>query len=470
MKRITSILVAGGIAAFGFAPKAFAFHDGGVAYCEGCHTMHNSLNGNTIRTGGTAGQGVQFLLKGNDQSSTCLNCHASSQTNGSYHIMTWPVPNWAGGSAPVNFSPGGDFAWLTSPNRTTPTGSHATPAKSQHLGHNVIAADYVSGAFGAVDPDISVAPGGTYASANLMCISCHNPHPNGRVVDAAGTIAYNTLGGTPVAPITGSGSYGALASTGQAVGVYRLLGGVNYAPKSYAGAPKFTADPPIAVAPSTYNNGGTSAASAGEALGQTRVAYGKGMSEWCANCHTNIHTTVADGQSAPFIHPAGATALLSAAATISGNATTNAAIYNAYKSSGDLSGDSSNSYLSLVPYEEGTGDIATLASHAGNKVTAGLTGPTTGTENVMCLSCHRAHASGFGSMTRWAATGDEFITIVGAWPGKDRTDADAAEGIAYSDNWTQAQYSAAMYNYPATNFGGATSQNRSLCNKCHAKD
>ncbi|HUJ25225.1 MAG TPA: cytochrome C [Myxococcales bacterium] len=458
--RISSILVAGGIAALGFAPNAFAFHDGGVAYCEGCHTMHNSQNGATIRTGGTVGQGVKYLLKGSDQSSTCLTCHANAAT-GSYHIMTWPVPNWAGGLAPINFTPGGDFAWITSPNRTSPTGSHSTPAKSQHLGHNVIAADYVSGAFGVADPDIATAPGGTYAAANLMCISCHNPHPNGRVVDSSGTIAYNTLGGTPVAPITGSGSYGAIATATEAVGVYRLLGGVNYAPLSYVGAPKFTADPPVAVAPSTYNRT--------EAATQTRVAYGKGMSEWCANCHTNIHTSVSDGQSAPYIHPAGATALLSQTANLSGTATTNAAIYTAYKSSGDLSGNQTSSYLSLVPFEEGTGNIATLASHAVID-NSQLGGPITGNENVMCLSCHRAHASGFGSMTRWAATGDEFITIAGAWPGKDRTDADSAEGIAYSDNWTQAQYTAAMYNYPATTFGGATGQNRSLCNKCHAKD
>ena len=41
MKFHTLIAVAA-IATFGFAPKAMAFHDGGVAYCDGCHTMHNS--------------------------------------------------------------------------------------------------------------------------------------------------------------------------------------------------------------------------------------------------------------------------------------------------------------------------------------------------------------------------------------------------------------------------------------------
>jgi len=242
--------------------------------------------------------------------------------------------------------------------------------------------------------------------------------------------------------------------------VYRLLGGNGYKPLSYTGGPLFTADPPVAVAPATYNQS--------EASAQVHVAYGKGMSEWCGNCHTNIHTTVSDGQSSPFIHPAGSTALLSQSANLAGATTTNAAIYNAYQGSGDLSGTGAAAYLSLVPYEVNTGSLATLQGLATNAAPtpAQAAGPT-GSENVMCLSCHRAHASGFGSMTRFSVTGDEFITIASQWPGKDRTDSNSAAGIAYSDNWSQAQYSAAMYNQPATKFAY---DQRVLCNKCHAKD
>lgn len=104
-------------------------------------------------------------------------------------------------------------------------------------------------------------------------------------------------------------------------------------------------------------------------------------------------------------------------------------------------------------FEEGTKVIATLASHAGAG-TGSTQGPTTGTENVMCLSCHRAHASAFGSMTRWDNS-TEYITEGGGY----RAD---ANGIL-----TSAQYLAAMYDRPATAF--AVTQ-RSLCNKCHAKD
>ena len=83
----------------------------------------------------------------------------------------------------------------------------------------------------------------------------------------------------------------------------------------------------------------------------------------------------------------------------------------------------------------------------------------------MCLTCHRAHAGGFDSATRWQNRG-EFLTIAGAWPGSDAPSAEG-KGGQYSNGYTQAQYTAAMGNRPATNY--ATFQ-RSLCNKCHAKD
>jgi len=453
--KLTWMIAAVAATLLGGAPAARAFHDGGVAYCEGCHTMHNSQNGVALNTHVPAGTGVQYLLKGSDQSSTCLNCHAAA-TPGSYHVMTWPIP--AAGLPPLNEGPGGDFAWLQK-SFSVPAGAHGTMPAKQHHGHSIVAAD-----FGLIpDPDIAVAPGGTYSNQNLTCVSCHNPHNNARIVDANGTIGHSVTGGPGGAavfgkslPIGGSGSYGALPDANQAVGVYRMLGGAGYAPDSYNAVP-FTAEPPIAVAPSSYNRS--------EAATDTRVAYGKGMSEWCANCHTSIHTSVSDGSSAPFVHPAGATALLTQSASISGFSTTNAAIYNAYKASGDLSGTQATSYTSLVPYEEGTTSLATLASHATN--TGSFTaGPTTGTETVMCLSCHRAHASAFGSMTRWA-NNTEFITIAGQWPGIDANNADTAEAVAYSNGMTQAEYSKAMYDHPAAQFAF---KQRSLCNKCHAKD
>jgi hypothetical protein len=423
--KLSLVIMAAALLTIGLSSMAYAFHDGGVANCEGCHTMHNSIGNTAVlsKGGATIFKGVAYLLKGSDQSSTCINCH-SGATLSSYHIFT---TGSIAGVGPANYTPGGDFAWLTK--SWTPL-AHGATLNGQRLGHNVIAAD-----FGLVqDPDLNVAPGGTYANTNLTCISCHDPHPSARIIDNAGTIAKRTMG-QAVLPISGSGSYGSLPTATEAVGVYRILGGSGYVPKSYSGGPAFTTDPPVAVAPSTYNRKETAT--------ETRVAYGKGMSEWCANCHTSIHN---DSLSSAFIHPASNQALLTSSNI--------AANYNAYKKSGDLSGAQATSYTSMVPFEEGTTTIATLTTHAGAG-TGSTAGPGTGTENVMCLSCHRAHATGFRFISRWD-NDSEFITAAGAY------NVGTAAG-----NRNNVEYTAAMYDRPASNY--ATYQ-RSLCNKCHAKD
>jgi hypothetical protein len=447
--------------------SAYAFHDGGVAYCDGCHSMHNS-SGNKTMSGGrntklagwnaagkaslTQFQGNAYLLQGSDDSSTCLNCHAASDTAPTgYHVMTFPAPT--GTAAPAERTPGGDFSWLTMTFSATASYGAPVTSKGERHGHNVVAQDY-----GLVaDTTLLTAPGGSFPAASLSCASCHDPHSRARVIDANGTIA-NSAFGTKVLPIGSSGSYGAVATLNEAVGVYRLLAPSNYSQDSVTNPLPFNANPPVAVAPATYNQS--------EGTSEVRVAYGAGMSEWCANCHRSIHNPNTGGANTALIHPAGNGALLTATANdLAGNnnGTTIAAIYNAYKMSGDLTGVQTASYTSLVPYEEGTTTIATLASHASN-TGAYTAGPSAGTENVMCLSCHRAHAGGFDSLSRWNNKA-EFLTVGGAFPGTDAT-GEGAYG-QYSMGMTQAQQQAAYYDRPASTFAYAQ---RSLCNKCHAKD
>ncbi|WP_243336554.1 cytochrome C [Anaeromyxobacter soli] len=446
-KRTAGALVA---LALAVPCSVLAFHDGGVATCDGCHTMHNS-KGNTAmakKGASTQFQGFAYLLQGSDQSSTCLNCHAAADTAPkSYHVMTT-------GGGVVEMTPGGDFAYLTKSYVTPIRGAPPTNAADKH-GHNVIAADYGLSA----DTKLTTAPGGNYDATKLSCISCHDPHSRARIVDAAGTIASSALG-AKVLPIDGSGSYGATPTVDAAVGVYRLLAPIGYVPMSVPTATAFTADPPIAVAPSTYNRS--------EATFDTRVAYGSGMSEWCANCHGAIHNNGINAGNTKLIHPAGNGALLTAQANdLAGNplGTTIAAIYNAYKGSGDLTGTQTSSYDSMVPFEEGTTDIATLASHA---VIDGSVkdGPVTGNENVMCLSCHRAHATAFPQLSRWNNNAP-FVAVDGQWPGKDAAAGTEMANGEFNQGLTQAEYKAAMYDRPATRYAFFQ---RSLCNKCHAKD
>ena len=63
---------------------AEAFHDGGVAHCDGCHTMHNSESGVSIIENGVVGTAGAHLTIGATPTETCLNCHEGS---GTYHVF-----------------------------------------------------------------------------------------------------------------------------------------------------------------------------------------------------------------------------------------------------------------------------------------------------------------------------------------------------------------------------------------------
>ncbi|SNB47146.1 cytochrome C [Geobacter sp. DSM 9736] len=438
MKALNVSLAAAATALLLSTP-AMAFHAGGVAECEGCHTMHNSLEGKQVTTSFSQFQTGPYLLKGSDQSSACLNCHQHAGDTGpsSYHISTAPA-DMPTGTAPLQRTPGGDFGWLKKTYNWVMRGEPGT-SLGERKGHNIVAADYGYSA----DSKLTKAPGGEYPAANLACSSCHDPHGTYRR-DATGAITQTGL------PIFNSGSYhnskDPVAGKG-AVGVFRILGGEGYQPKSLQGSFGFANTVPAAVAPSTYNQS--------EAAKQVRVAYGQGMSEWCANCHTGIIRSSFTSGMGSLSHPAGNGAKLGA--TIAGN-------YNKYVKSGDLTNtDNTKSFSSLVPFEEGTADYATLKAHASN-TDAYLNGPEA-TANVNCLSCHRAHASGFDSMTRFGALENgEYFTVADA-SGNPIFSSDPNDKSALGR--TPAEQSAALYDRTADKFAP---YQRALCNKCHAKD
>lgn len=399
--------------------QAFAFHAGGVGPCDACHAMHAASG---------SGDG---LLKASDAGSTCLNCHEHAGDIGptTYHIST-PQADMPPGSPPRQLTPGGDFGWLKKTYTWTPDTTHQAFSYGDRHGHNIVANDYLYA------PDVInvVAPGGAYQADSLTCISCHDPH---------GTYRRNFDGSvsTNGSPIIGSGS---LASSPEpvvdkAVGVYRLLGGKGYLPKPLVGGLAFVNDPPAAVAPDDYNRS--------EAVTQTRVAYGSGMSEWCRNCHPDMHTATSPG-SANLIHPAGNSAKLGSIKTVN---------YNSYIKTGDPAGLAGTSYLSLVPFEEGISDYPTLKMHAKSDDSV-LMGPDGTTAQVMCLTCHRAHASGWDGGMRWNADTD-FIVYNGSY---------AQEGQSvqpYGQGRTEIEAEKAYYDLQASRF--ALNQD-TLCHKCHA--
>jgi hypothetical protein len=375
MRTIHRVIVPGiaalaGMLTLGLTGTAFAFHAGGVAHCDGCHSMHNSPE-NPV-----SGTANSQLLKGTDASSTCLNCHEGT---GSSDIFS---------SDGSNFKPGGDFFWLTNGSETS---------EPDNMGHNVIAVDFSL----SIDGTNVQAPGGTYFSSNLGCTSCHDPH---------GQVQGGTANGQ--LPVSVSGSYGDIPDSGTIAGNYRLLGDDLF--KNIAAAA------PIAVT-----------AGFGEA-DSSHPAYGQGMAEWCASCHALY---VGD----PNKHPSGNLETLGA--TIAGN-------YNAYVSTGDFTGGAgATSYLQFVAFERQETDKTILLA-----AVTSTQGPVA-SGNVMCLSCHRAHASAFNNIGRWnfnfelledGFPSDQNLIDMGAVPNADYYGRDIA-----------------------TDFG---QYQRSLCNKCHVKD
>jgi hypothetical protein len=429
------------------------FHVGGVAACEGCHVMHNASNGQarSSRVSPWTDAVPAFLLQGSDQSSTCLNCHgdAAQATATTPYVVT----NLGSDPLNMNFSPAGDFGWLVN------------AGYGDRSGHNVVALDFGLQADGLMH----TAPGGTFTPgtsgvAAFACSNCHDPHGRFRMQLTSG-VNWQWAGPTVQAglvdqittPIWASGSYGELPKVGASVGSYRLLAGVGYSPASNVfNAVPFVANPPIAVAPPAYNKAEAGSGVGGDPKLQVRVAYGAGMSEWCANCHTNIHMTsyVSGAQGGTGMkHPAGGDAVLKPSQF---------SVYNSYVSSG-VTG-SGDLYTSLVPFENAQkigynnhgstttvlGNLKTAATNQGSDP-AGIF-VASGQSNVMCLSCHRAHASGFSSMLRWSPD-DTFIT----------------SGSAFYDTSgrSPAVVAKAYYGRNVTDFGP---YQRSLCNKCHGKD
>jgi hypothetical protein len=384
MKYLVTLLAV--LLTLGFIGTADAFHGGGVAHCDGCHSMHQSPE-NAI-----SGVANSQLLKGTDPSSTCLNCHAG---NGGYHI--------ADETGLRNTNQGGDFGWIKKPYFVIVRGS-VNWYGGDNAGHNIVATDF------GYSADSQDAPGGTYSADSLGCTSCHDAH---------GQVHGGTSQGS--LPIGVSGSYGGAVPAGTIAGNFRLLGDSSYeAPGSY----NFTHDAPQAISRNCSSGGSYGCES----------RYGSGMSEWCANCHTQYindnkkHVTSFDINGS-----------LDAGTGIDAN-------YNSYKATGDFTGSAATAYDELVPIEKGTVTTADLANSEGAML---------GDENaVMCLTCHRAHASAHNNAGKW----DFETEYIAESHAIDTTNLPATAAIYYA--------SGASVDV-ATKYGH---YQRSLCNKCHVQD
>jgi hypothetical protein len=145
------------------AAPAVAFHDNGVAHCNGCHTMHNSQDGALVDP--NSPNGNAFLLVKSDPSTVCISCHD--------HLdRTFPI-----GGDPLNPPAqrgGGNFIYLIEDNLNDGHNGALNPIPGDAAGHNIISAE--NGL--AADATLNTSPGGNYPSSLMACSSCHDPHGN----------------------------------------------------------------------------------------------------------------------------------------------------------------------------------------------------------------------------------------------------------------------------------------------------
>ena len=159
MKRVLVVVLGGTLA---IASSALAFHDAGVAHCNGCHTMHNSEDGMLVD--GDSPNGNPWLLRDATPSDVCLSCHAAR--HGAVFATDPLVPNTEYG--------GGDFVFLTEDNLNDGHGGATNAIDGDAAGHNI---DAPSRGVGA-DGTLTSSPGGSFPASILGCTSCHDPHGN----------------------------------------------------------------------------------------------------------------------------------------------------------------------------------------------------------------------------------------------------------------------------------------------------
>jgi len=331
--------------------------------CSNCHTMHNSQDGAAMPLSGAGTGPSPFLTRG-----SCTGCHAMGTAAKIVSIGDNQIPQVMHTDGTGDLA-GGNFAYLLGLK-----GNGAADGK----GHNVID-------FPGEEDDALYAPpggmvlffhadGGTVNDANLTCAGtngCHGYRYNadyGSGITALRGAHHGNVDGRCDTADTPANSYRFLygvkgLENQNAAGKWQNVSSGNH--NEYFGqtAPKQLScgDP----ATSCHNDDG---------IGPPNHT----MSEFCATCHGNFHTLTVGSSSGigtgikPFIrHP------------------TDIALPN----SGEYAGyNGDNSYSVEAPVAR-SGAVPAAVSATVN--------PAAGTEVVMCLSCHGAHATNYNDLLRW---------------------------------------------------------------------
>ena len=316
--------------------------------CSNCHTMHNSQNGSAVSASGPN----ELLLKAD-----CLGCHAMGTANRIETLGTSSVPQVLH-TDPAGDLAGGNFAYITG------TGGYS--ADDTH-GHNVID-------FGvAYKEDVNYNPPGAYHAGQptadeLTCAGKNGCHGI-REVSSSGVTGILALKGAHHGNVNGQ-----LSVADTVANSYRFLWGV----KGYEAGNWQNIDSNNhneyfgASSPLDYNTTGCGSCH------DSSVTYVKPnnqtISGFCGGCHGNFHLLdgIGGDTTAPFTrHPT------------------------------DIIIPSGGEFDAYTTYNIDAPVARTTVPSAPSSTVS------SGTDVVMCLSCHKAHATAYPDMLRW-----DYTTIV----------------------------------------------------------
>jgi len=313
--------------------------------CSNCHTMHNSQGGSSMQTGYNPGADPQAnLVRGTG----CLGCHGAADGGTWQGVGGAPIVyNAAAPTYAVNGLAAGNFYYVT---------------QNQTYGHNVTSIPGV-----ALDTLIGTNTPGRGAG----CGSCHDADSGGVYIFTDGVgggissacewchdVKHHADDSGPVVGASG--------------GYYRFLSLTAKHPASFQQGSNYNFDGAEGIEDSDWEKT-VSSTDHNEYSGTPGSGYSHSISTYCACCHEDFHGAETQSGSSWIRHPSD----------------------HVLPNSGEYA-----SYTTYSPEAPIARDPTVLA---------GMTGPsqtvTPGSDQVSCLSCHRAHGSPEPDMLRWDYSG-----------------------------------------------------------------
>ena len=345
-KSIKGIFIACGLGSLVFMGTSSPASASCTGVCSNCHTMHNSQNGAPV-----TGDGIPRPFLGNFGGSTsCWGCHGKNSTDNIDPVNGAPQIRHTNNTDLA----GGNFAYITG-DKPLDTGDVHT------VGHNVKDIHEDDGNYDSNFDGGTYPPGDVFTQAQegfdkftFTCAGkygCHGDrNQNDEYLAMYG--AHHTGDSMLKFGTINEGNQGGTAGTS-----YRFLKGVKGGEDSNWEATKSSSDH------NEYKGAPT-------AIDGTKISPGGNtMSGLCAECHGNFHRTTGTGTASPWLrHPT----------DISLPATGEYASYTTYDPSAPVGRTSiPNAPSNEIHPDQLTDDI------------------------VMCLSCHRPHASKYRDILRW---------------------------------------------------------------------